>query len=182
MAGYDPDQRVSVLSPGTFLRAGGVDCLSFVTYTVDEATSPPTPYSIQVTYATDSTTQSQKRTVALRRRSDEWDAANERFAPGLAGFQPLATLCSEPTASAACFQPLTFLYFDADNRALTPVAAVTQQRCPPQIGAPSATQTLLSFAQLRQVRRIVVTLRTRELRALQGQENYAVTNDVVFRN
>jgi hypothetical protein len=58
---------------------------------------------------------------------------------------------------------------------------VTQQRCPPQIGAPSATQTLLSFAQLRQVRRIVLTLRSREVRS-KGQEVYTVTHDVVFRN
>ncbi len=80
-----------------------------------------------------------------------------------AGLQPLAE-------SVAL---LAFTYFDASSQVLTP-ASVT--------GAPCASTAGLSAAQLQQVRRVAILLKTLGSRPGVAPEFFALTSDVRLRN
>ncbi len=163
MAGYDPDTALSkvVLQPKTAIRAATSRCLSFVTYRLDRSTTPPREKSTQITYDLGGTT--------LRRREDPWDGS-QAFSGGSA--QPLAELVNT----------LAFTYYDADNSVLAPYNWTSMQRCPPAAGAAAQAGVQLDYSQLRQIRRVSITLVTRDSRPGIFSEFYTLTTDVRLRN
>lgn len=164
MAGYDPgDDALSkvTLQPKTAIRAASGGCLSFVTYSLDRSTSPATEKSTQITYDLSETT--------LRRRQDAWDGS-QAFSGGSA--QPLAESVNS----------LTFTYYDASNAVLTPYSFTSKQRCPPDPNAELQAIVQLDYLQLRQIRRVAITLQTRDSRPGVSSEFYTLTNDVRLRN
>jgi len=159
MAGYDPQGAIDkvTLLPKTAVRAAAASCLSFVMYTLDASTNPATEVSSQITYDLSGTT--------LRQREDDWDGTSAFKAGG--GAQPLAESVNS----------LTFIYYDANNNVLAP--GVATSGCPPGGAVPASA---LTFTQLRQVRRVAITLRTRDSRPGIFSEFYTLTNDVHLRN
>jgi len=156
MAGYDPENALQQVANQPFneIRAAGGACLSFVTYRMHGASEK----SVRVTYSVSGTT--------LRRREDDWDPAAKVFSGSAT--QPLANAVNQ----------LTFTYYDAFNRILTPSGAVVG-------GCPSGSFPwiqLLDSAQAGQVRRVGVTLRTLESRARVAPESYTLTSHVYLRN
>jgi type II secretory pathway component PulJ len=175
MAGYDPSDALRLVGPAFpaasptrkgELRSAGASCLAFVAYAVDHSATPAAPVSRQLSYFLDGTT--------LRRRDDPWNGATATFttASGHAG-------AAQPLAEAVQF--LAFAYFDEENGPLTPAPVLTDQPCPPQIGATTQTRTLLTPEQLRQVRRVAITLRTASP-AGRAREFYTLSGDVRLRN
>jgi len=164
MAGYDPQGALSrvTLLPRTAIRAATPGCLSFVTYSLDRSTTPATEVSSQITYSLDGTT--------LKRREDDWDGSSAFAAGG--GAQPLAESVSA----------LTFTYYDASNAVLAPYSFVSKQRCPPDATADSQAIIQLDYLQLRQVRRVAITLATRDSRPGVFNEYFTVASDVRLRN
>ncbi len=154
MAGYDPENALQQVAfqPFNEIRAAGRGCLSFVTYRKHGASEK----SVQVTYSLSGT--------VLHRREDDWDPAITMFSSS--STQPLATAVGQ----------LTFTYYDAFNRILTPSGT---GRCPPG-GALSGP--LLDSTQAAQVRRVGVTLRTLESRPRVAPESYTLTSHVYLRN
>lgn len=164
MAGYDPEDALSKvdLQPKTAIRAASGGCLSFVTYSLDRSTTPAIEKSTQITYDLDGTT--------LRRRTDSWDGSGKAFSGGSA--QPLAESVSA----------LTFTYYDASSAVLTPYSFASKQRCPPDAKADSQAIIQLDYLQLRQIRRVAITLVTRDSRPGVSSEFYTLTSDVRLRN
>ena len=160
MAGYDPQ---SALGPVTGhrsseIQAAGEACLSFVTYRRDTSTSPATERTVQVTYSLNGTT--------LRRRGDDWDSSALVFSGGTA--QPLANLV----------MLLAFTYYDGLNQVVTPSGSF-MGNCPPGAGTPIK---LLDASQVAQVRRIGITVRTRNAQPGIFSEAYTLTSHVSLRN
>jgi type II secretory pathway component PulJ len=167
MLGHDPENRLSTListsPPFREIRAAGLNCLSFVTYQNDDA---GTARTIQVTYDLNST--------VLRRRQDPWvpDINNPSVGTFMNGSaQPLAELVDM----------LTFTYYDRFNGILSPVTGLTA-KCPAAPASSNQPASQLSNAQMRYIRRIAVTLRTRDSRPGVFSEFYTVTADVYLRN
>jgi prepilin-type N-terminal cleavage/methylation domain-containing protein len=175
MAGYDPSAAIPqvILPPRATIRAATPSCLSFVIYALDrdhllnpcpypEAPAPcPQRYSTQVTYDFSGT--------VLRRREDPWDGASA-FSGGSA----------QPQAEAVSL--LTFTYYDAFNHAITPTSITSTLRCPPQSGSTAQTISQLDYGQLKQIRRVAITVQTRDLRPGISPEFYTLTSDVRLRN
>jgi len=167
MAGYDPPTgspakpvipQITLL-PRTPLRAAAAQCLSFV------ADVSGTGVADQITYHFDSS----KNT--LRRRQDNWSGFPQyEFSEAKA--QPLAQ----------SIESLTFTYFDIKNVELKPVLWLSTQRCPPTQGATVQSLWQLTFAQLGQVRRVAITLKTQGSRPGVSEEAFILTSDVQLRN
>jgi hypothetical protein len=177
MLGYDPEERfptlistspplptlISTSPPFQKFRAASPSCLSFVTYQNDDG---GTARTIQVTYDLSGT--------ALRRRQDPWvpnvvNPSVGTFENGSA--QPLAELVDM----------LTFTYYDRFNGVLSPVTGLTT-KCPAAPASSNQPASQLTYAQMRYVRRIAITLRTRDSRPGVFSEFYTVTADVYLRN
>ncbi|HSB80716.1 MAG TPA: prepilin-type N-terminal cleavage/methylation domain-containing protein [Candidatus Methylomirabilis sp.] len=155
MAGYDPSGVIPLvtLQPKTAIRAASSGCLSFVADVTGSGTAR------QVTYDLNGTT--------LRRKEEPWDGASAFSGGG--GAQPLAELVNL----------LTFTYYDAYNQLLTPYSTTTQG-CPP--GSTTQTFTQLDYLQMKQIRRVAITLQTRDSRPDVFSQFYTLTSDVRLRN
>ncbi len=164
MAGYDPEDALShvAIHPRGALRSAMVDCLSFIAYDSDRHANPAVEKSVQITYDLSQTT--------LRRKQENWNPTDKAFAAG-AGAQPLAE----------SVDLLTFTYYDVSNNILTPVTLSTNACPPAREHLPRAIAQLTSW-ELRQVRRIAITLRTRDARPGLAPEFYTLTADVCLRN
>lgn len=158
MAGYDPSGAIPVvaLPPRAAVRAASGGCLSFI------ASNPTPGASEQISYYLDGTT--------VRRREDSWDATAHAFSGGSG--QPLAESVSL----------LIFTYYDAYNGIITPVPITSTQRCPPVAGALSQSIVQLDYVQMKQVRRVGITLQTRDSRPGVFPERFTLTSDVFLRN
>ena len=158
MAGYDPSGAIPVvtLQPRAAIRAAAAGCLSFV------ADVSGSGASSQITYDLSGST--------VRRREDAWNASTKAFSGGSA--QPLAE----------SVDLLTFTYYDAENQVLTPASWKSTHRCPPTSGALAEAIVQLTYAQMREIRRVAIVLRTRNSRPGVLSESYALTSDVRLRN
>ena len=162
-AGYDPSGAIPVvtLQPRAAIRGASGTCLSFVAYNTSSGVSA------QITYDLSGTT--------LRRREDPWCAASTCF--GTCGVSPCNAISPQPLAESVNL--LTLQYYDAYNQVLTPYSTTTQG-CPP--GATAQTFTQLGYWQMKQIRRVAITLRTRDSRPDVFSEFYTLTSDVRLRN
>jgi Tfp pilus assembly protein PilW len=165
MAGYDPPggspptpviPQVGV-APKAAIRAATPGCFSFVGDALGQGTAD------QFTYDLNGTT--------LRRRIDSWlGSPSYGFSAGVP--QPLAE----------SLDTLTFTYFDADNNVLTPASWTSTHRCPPVAGASAQAIVQLTFTQMRQVRRVAISLKTKGSRPRVFPVSYTLTSDVRLRN
>lgn len=160
--GYDPENRIPSLvstSPPFFsIRAAASDCISFVTYMTDDGGVPRT---VQVTYDISGT--------VIRRRQDSWSTSTLTFQDGSA--QPLVELASL----------LKFTYYDRFGGILTTGSGLTA-KCPAAPASTNQPASQLSYAQMRYINRIGVTVRTRDLAPMVNPEYYTLTSDVSLRN
>jgi type IV pilus assembly protein PilW len=165
MAGYDPSGAIPAvtLPPKAGIRAASSGCLSFIAY------RPSSGASAQITYDLDGTT--------LQRREEPWNGSSA-FTPS--GAFPLAESVSV----------LAFTYYDAYNQVITPHLTTTKG-CPPSATDQNITQ--LDYGQMNQIRRVAITLQTRESRLAvfrpdfqdtrsENFETYMLTSDVRLRN
>jgi prepilin-type N-terminal cleavage/methylation domain-containing protein len=157
MAGYDPENALGQVTGQRFneIRAAGSSCLSFVTYRKHDDGSER---SVRLTYSLSGAT--------LRRREDDWNPITKVFAAS--STQPLASSVNQ----------LTFTYYDAFNRILSPTGAVIAG-CP--AGSAPAIP-LLDASQAEQVHRVGITLRTLDSRPRLHPESYTLTSHVYLRN
>jgi type II secretory pathway component PulJ len=160
MAGYDPSGAIPLVTPPpkAAIRAASSTCLSFVSY------NPSTGASAQITYDLSDTT--------LRRKEEPWSGSPNYEFSGGSGAQP----------QAESVNALTFTYYDANNAVLTPVSWTSTQRCPPTSGATSQAIVQLDYTQMDQIRRVAITLRTRDSRPSISTEYFTLTSDVRLRN
>lgn len=163
MAGYDPQGAIPLvaLAPNSAIRAASSSCFSFVGYTLLHSTNPPTEKSKQITYSLSGTT--------MYREEDSWDGTSA-FTAGTA--QPQAMVVNS----------LTFLYYTANNQILVPYSWTSTQRCPPTAGASAQSAVQLDFWQMRQVKRVVIQIQTRDSRPNVVSEFFTLSSDVFFRN
>jgi hypothetical protein len=77
---------------------------------------------------------------------------------------------------------LTFLYYTANNQILVPYSWSSTQRCPPTAGASVQSAVQLDFWQMRQVKRVVIQIQTRDSRPNVVSEFFTLSSDVFFRN
>lgn len=160
MMGYDPSGALSLVTvlPRGGLRAGSSSCVAFISY------NPSSGQTVQVTYSHD------QSGLAIRRQEDAWDAAHNTFGTGSA--QPFADLV----------QALQFSYYDAFSQPITPAAWTTTHRCPPVAGATAQSVALLTYAQMRQVQRVGILVRTAKTQPGLDPEFFTLTGDVYLRN
>ena len=165
MLGYDPDGAIAKLPvtnpPLGPIRAASPSCLSFVSYYNDTEVNPARERSIQVTYYLDGTT--------LRRRQDKWTGSTFGDPDHPATPEPQAELVSL----------LTFTYYDRYNAILSPVAGLPY-KCPP--GSSNQPSSQLDYYQIREVRRVAITLQTAGSPFQAAPEFYRLTSDVYLRN
>jgi len=165
MAGYDPEGAIPLVSvsPKAAIRAATPGCLMFVASNKEE--DPPNSgnyvdKSKQFTYSLDGTT--------LRHRIDDWKPNLKEFSGGSG--QPL-------THSVSL---LNFTYYDANSQILIPAKWTSTQPCPPN--APAQPTEQLTFEQMRQIRRVAITLKTQGSRPGVSSEFFTLTSDVHLRN
>jgi prepilin-type N-terminal cleavage/methylation domain-containing protein len=163
MAGYDPSNAIPLLTPAPkdFIRAAAAGCLSFIGYQVQASADQ----TYQISYYLDGTT--------LKRRAEPWASSNTFGDSG--GAQPLAEN----------ILALSLTYYDLDNREIVPGAWTASHQCPlPPFSAvpPSATLTQLTYLQLAQVRRIGISIRSRDTRPRASFEFYTLNTYVQLRN
>ena len=160
MAGYDPQAALGPVTGqrSTEIQAAGESCLSFVTSRVDTSTSPATERSVRVTYSLNGTT--------LRRRGDDWDATAGTFSGGTA--QPFANSVIR----------LAFTYYDGLGQVVTPPGS-SMGNCPP---AAAALVKVLDPLQAARVRRIGITIQTRDSQSGAFPASYTLTSHVSLRN
>ena len=165
MLGYDPDNAIAMLQtsnpPLDAIRTASPTCFSFVTYYNDGSTTPATPRSIQVTYYLSGT--------SMERRQDPWDGTGHTFTLSTTNIQPQAESVSL----------LTFAYYNRYNEILSPSASLTYN-CPP--GSSNQPASQLDYFQIRQVRRVAITLQTQGSPFAAAAEFYTLTSDVYLRN
>ncbi len=173
MAGYDPTGAIPLvtLPPKAGIRAATSGCLSFV---ADVGTGTTSQISYVLVNELDGSTLlngvcPQPKCV-LHRKADAWNATSQNFSGGSA----------QPQAEAVYL--LTFTYYDAFNQVITPTSITSTLRCPPQSGATAQTITQLDYGQLKQIRRVALTVQTRDLRPGVSPEFYTLTSDVRLRN
>ena len=165
MAGYDPEGAIPLVSvsPKAAIRAATPGCLMFVAS--KKEVDPPNSgnyveKSKQFTYYLDGTT--------LRHRIDDWEPNQKEFSGGSG--QPL-------TQSVSL---LNFTYYDANSQILVPAKWTSTQPCPSN--ATSQPTEQLTFEQMRQVRRVAITLKTGGSRSRVAPESFTLTSDVHPRN
>ena len=158
MAGYDPSGSIPVVTPPpqAAVRAASGGCLSFVAY------NPTSGASVQITYALDG--------PILRRKEDSWDAPHNVFSDG------------QRVPQVDTVSLLRFTYYDAYNGVITPLPITSTQRCPPEADAPPQSIVQLDYLQMKQVRRVGITLQTRGSRPGVFPELFTLTSDVLLRN
>jgi type II secretory pathway component PulJ len=142
MAGYDPEGAIPLVSvsPKGAIRAATPGCLMFVGYKKEK--DPPNSgnyvdKSKQFTYYLDGTT--------LRYRMDDWRPNQNKFSGG----------SGDPLAYSVSL--LNFTYYDANSQVLVPAIWTPPQPCPPN--ATSQPTEQLTFEQMRQIRRVAITLK-----------------------
>jgi type II secretory pathway component PulJ len=158
MTGYDPSGVIPQLTPQpkAAIRAAAPECLSFVADVNGSGTAR------QITYYRDGT--------ILRRQENLWNGTND-FSPGGAGAQPLAE----------SVKSLTFTYYDDYNQALALETVPPTLPCPAVAGG--TMQTQLTYLQMRQIRRVTITLQAEGPRPRKDStEKYTLTSDVRIRN
>jgi len=159
MAGYDPTGALPLVTPPpkAAIRAATAGCFSFL---ADVEGKNDTS---QITFKLDVTT--------LRRQQQPWKAGTKEFSGGL-GAQPL-------TGSVSV---LAFTYYDGDNQILAPQKRQTTQACPPDSKAVQIEREILTFEEMRRIRRVAITLKTQGSRAGVTAESFTLTSDVQLRN
>jgi Tfp pilus assembly protein PilW len=159
MAGFDPTGAIPlvVTPPKAAIRAATAGCLSFL---ADVEGKNDTS---QITYMLEATT--------LKRQQQPWKSSPKEFSGGL-NAQPL-------TGSVSL---LAFTYYDGDNRILVPQKRQTTQACPPDPAAVLMEREILTFEEMRQIRRVAITLRTQGSRPGVSGEAFTLTSDVQLRN
>jgi len=196
MAGFDPTGAMPLVTtpPKAAIRAAMAGCFSFladvegkndtgqITYKLDVTTPPKAAIRAamagcfsfladvegkndtgQITYKLDVTT--------VKRQQQPWKTSPKEFSGGL-GAQPL-------TESVGV---LAFTYYDADNRILVPQKRQTTQACPPDPGAVMIEREILTFEEMRRIRRVAITLKTQGSRPGVTAESFTLTSDVQLRN
>ncbi len=183
MAGYDPTGAIPLvtLPPKAGIRAATSGCLSFV---ADVGTGTTSQLSYVLVNELDGSSllngvcpsptcpdgNCPQPTCALHRKADAWNATSQNFSGGSA----------QPQAEAVYL--LTFTYYDPFNQVITPTSITSTLRCPPQSVATAQTITQLDYGQLKQIRRVAITVQTRDLRPGVSPEFYTLTSDVRLRN
>jgi prepilin-type N-terminal cleavage/methylation domain-containing protein len=173
MLGYDPQNAIASLPvtnpPLGPIRAASPSCLSFVSYYNDTDPGPAVLKSVQVTYYLSGTT--------LQRRQDPWTGSTFNLTIPNA-IQPQAEMVT-PSLPNPPGPGLTFTYYDRYNAILSPSTLLTY-KCPP--GSSNQPSSQLDYYQIREVRRVAITLQTQgsPFRAL--GEFYTLTSDVYLRN
>lgn len=159
MAGYDPNGFIPQVTtpPKAPIRAASSGCFSFLADVSGTGTD-------QITYDFDATGKT------LRRRGDNWNLGTKDFSGGSA----------QPQAESVNL--LTFTYYDAYNRVLTPASWTSTHRCPLVAGAPAQPVVQLDYWQMLQIRRVAIVLRTQNSRPGLFSEFYTLTGDVRLRN
>ena len=165
MAGYDPEGAIPLVSvsPKAAIRGATPGCLMFVGSKKEE--DPPNSgnyveKSKQFTYYLDGTT--------LRHRIDDWKPNQKEFSGGSG--QPL-------TQSVSL---LNFTYYDANSKILVSAKWTSTQPCPSNAASQPTEQ--LTFEQMRQIRRVAITLKTQGSRPGVSSESFTLTSDVHLRN
>lgn len=161
MAGYDPTGAIPLVTPPpkAAIRAATAGCFSFL---ADVEGKNDTS---QITYGLESS----KNT--LRRQQNSWAASTKEFSLG-GGAQPF-------TGSVTV---LAFTYYDGDNRILVPQKRQTTQACPPDPKAVLTEREILTFEEMRRIRRVAITLKTQGSRPGVTAESFTLTSDVQLRN
>jgi Tfp pilus assembly protein PilW len=171
MAGYDPpvgDPPMAVipqiiLPPKAPIRTATAQCFSFIADVSGDVSG--TGVADQITYNFDSS----KNT--LRRRQDNWSGPPKyEFAGG--SFQPLA----------GSVDLLTFTYYDANNQVLPMEDWTSTHACPPDPKAKLEKRKQLTYEQMRQIRRVAITLKTLGSRPGIYPDSFTLTSDVHLRN
>jgi Tfp pilus assembly protein PilE len=159
MAGFDPTGAMPLVTtpPKAAIRAATAGCISFL---ADVEGKNDTG---QITYKLDVTT--------VKRQQQPWKTSPKEFSGGL-GAQPL-------TESVGV---LAFTYYDADNRILVPQKRQTTQACPPDPNAVLTEREILTFEEMRRIRRVAITLKTQGSRPGVTAESFTLTSDVQLRN
>ena len=159
MAGFDPTGAMPLVTtpPKAAIRAATAGCISFL---ADVEGKNDTG---QITYKLDVTT--------VKRQQQPWKTSPKEFSGGL-GAQPL-------TESVGV---LAFTYYDADNRILVPQKRQTTQACPPDPGAVMIEREILTFEEMRRIRRVAISLKTQGSRPGVTAESFTLTSDVQLRN
>lgn len=176
MAGYDPSGVIPLIStttpPQSAIRSAMPGCFSFVADWQGDGTADQITYTV----GTSNTCVS----PCLRRRVDNWDSTNKVFAAG--GFQPLAGGTLVNVSTFTTVSVLAFAYYDANNQVLDPTKVPPSTRqCPPASSAGASVQQL-TFDQMRQVRRVGITLKVQGSRPGLFAEFFTLTSDVRLRN
>jgi prepilin-type N-terminal cleavage/methylation domain-containing protein len=170
MAGYDPSGAIPVvtLQPRAAIRGASSGCLAFVA-AVGSGSSQISYFLRNESSVSNLLDGNCPSTVkcTLRRKEEPWDGASAFSGGG--GAQPLAESVNL----------LTLTYYDAYNQILTPYSTTTQG-CPP--GATTQSFTQLDYGQMLQIRRVAITLRTRDSRPDVFSQFYTLTDDVRLRN
>jgi type II secretory pathway component PulJ len=159
MAGYDPSGASLAVTPPpkAAVRTAAPGCFSFL------ADVEGFGKTSQITYILDGTT--------LRRRVDSWDAGTSQFVTS-GGFQPLA----------GSVEVLAFSYYDANNQVLPMEDWTSTHVCPPNPTATLEKRKQLTYEQMRQIRRVGITLKTQGSRSGVSSESFTLTSDVHLRN
>jgi hypothetical protein len=165
MAGNDPSGYLpsATPEPRAAIRAASANCLSFIA-------SDETGVTKQVTYLLDGTT--------LKRNEQPWAVVSAgppligTFTGG-AGAQPVA----ESVAS------IVYTYYDEYNKVIAPVSWTSTHTCPPNKDVTVASARVqLTYWQMRQIRRIAISLRTQDSRPGVAPDSFTLTTDVRLRN
>ena len=167
MLGYDPQTAIANLPvtnpPLDAIRAASPDCFSFVTYWNDNSVLR----TIQVTYSLEHPRPVLPKLPTLQRQQDGWDATLRIFT--LSSTQP----------QAESVNLLKFEYYNRYNEFLSPVAGLTY-KCPP--GSSNQPASQLDYPQIREIRRVAITLQTQGSPFRAFAEFYTLTSDVYLRN
>ncbi len=170
MAGYDPSGVIPLvaLPPKSAIRAATSGCLSFVADVTGSGTASQISYILQneQTGNTVSDGNCPGSTCTLRRKAENWSSG--AFSGG-GGLQ----------AQAEALFLLNFTYYDFYNQVIAPHTTTTKG-CPP--GTTDQSLTQLDYWQVQQIRRVAVTIQTRDSRPSIPLEFYKLTSDVRLRN
>jgi hypothetical protein len=159
MAGYDPKGTIPlvVTPPKGSIRAAMPACLSFLADVEGKGNT------VQITYHLDATT--------LRREEQPWKTSPKEFDGG-GGAQPLA----------GSVMVLAFTYYDDANQILVPQKRQSTMACPPDPAAALIEREVLTFDEMRRIRRVAITLKTQGERPGVVSESFTLTSDVHLRN
>jgi len=163
-AGYDPQNSLLTVTPEPRapIRAAMPGCLSFVTFRRNADTG--LDESKQVTYKLSG--------AVLQRREDSWNKPGkaDQFSGG------------SDDDFALFVEVLAFTYYGPNNAILVPTSFSSTQKCPPLPNAPTEVLQQLTFDQMRQIRRVGITLKTKGSQTGVQAEFFTLKADVYLRN